>query len=132
MLIDVGQTGNLPYLPFLTETTHNDTVVARAQTWLDTHMSREVTIGALVRATSISESSLARRFEAAIGKAPSVVTSVHAPALHYSASKAVAHGARDLRPERRRAGERIISRLERSCSSTRGCLAKATTIGGTR
>jgi transcriptional regulator GlxA family with amidase domain len=72
MLIDVSQTGNLPYLPLLTETTHNDTLVTRAQAWLDANMSREITIGALARAMSISERSLARRFRAAIGKAPLV------------------------------------------------------------
>lgn len=70
MLIDVSHTGNLPYLPLLTETTHNDALVTRAQAWLDANMSREISIVALARAMSISERSLARRFKAAIGQAP--------------------------------------------------------------
>ena len=70
MLIDVSQTGNLPYLPLLTEAEHNDTLVTRAQAWLDANMSREVTITALADAMLISERSLARRFKTATGKSP--------------------------------------------------------------
>lgn len=70
MLIDVSQTSQLPYLPLLTETDHNNSLVARAQGWLEANMARPITIKALAEAMSVSERSLLRRFSAAVGQSP--------------------------------------------------------------
>lgn len=70
MLIDVSQTGQLPYLPLLTETSHKDALVARAQGWLEANMTQPITVRALAEAMSVSERSLLRRFGAAIDQSP--------------------------------------------------------------
>jgi hypothetical protein len=43
MLIDVSHTGQIPYLPLLTETKHTDSVAERAQGWLQKNMARDIT-----------------------------------------------------------------------------------------
>jgi transcriptional regulator GlxA family with amidase domain len=70
MLIDASHTGQLPYLPLLTETKHADSVVERAQHWLQKHMARDIRISDLARAIAVSERTMARRFVAAIGQTP--------------------------------------------------------------
>ena len=70
MLIDVSHTGQVPYLPLLTETKHADSVVERAQHWLQKHMASDITISDLARAIAVSERTMARRFVAAIGQTP--------------------------------------------------------------
>jgi transcriptional regulator GlxA family with amidase domain len=70
MLIDISHTGQVPYLPLLTETKHADSVVERAQGWLRTNMVRGVTMSDLASAMAVSERTLVRRFAAAIGKTP--------------------------------------------------------------
>lgn len=70
MMIDTSETGQIPYLPILTETRYNDFVVERAQQWLQKHMARDVSIADLARDVAVSERTLARKFAAAIGQTP--------------------------------------------------------------
>ena len=70
LLIDISQTGQLPYLPLLAEKRHGDALVERAQGWLETNMTREITISDLARTCSVSERTLVRRFNAAIDRSP--------------------------------------------------------------
>jgi len=70
MLIDASHTGQLPYLPLLTETRHADSVVERAQHFLQKHMAKDVRMSDLARAIAVSERTMARRFAAAIGQTP--------------------------------------------------------------
>jgi transcriptional regulator GlxA family with amidase domain len=70
MLIDVSHTGQIPYLPLLTETDHTDSVVSRAQHWLQKNMAGDVTISDLARAVAVSDRTLVRRFGTAIGQTP--------------------------------------------------------------
>ncbi len=70
MLIDVSHTGQIPYLPLLTETNHTDSVVERAQHWLQKNMGRDISMSDLARAIAVSERTMARRFVAAIGQTP--------------------------------------------------------------
>ena len=70
MMIDTSETGQIPYLPILTETRHNDFVVERAQKWLQKHMAQDVSIADLAQAVAVSERTLARKFTTAIGQTP--------------------------------------------------------------
>jgi transcriptional regulator GlxA family with amidase domain len=70
MLIDVSRTGHLPYLPLLTQPAHSDSMVERAQDWLQRNMARDVSMSDLARAMSVSDRTLVRRFGAAIGQTP--------------------------------------------------------------
>jgi transcriptional regulator GlxA family with amidase domain len=70
MLIDVSHTSQVPYMPLLTEMNHSDSVVERAQQWLQKNMAKDISMSALARAVSISERTLARRFTAAVGQTP--------------------------------------------------------------
>ena len=70
MLIDVSQTGHIPYLPLLTETNHTDSVVERGQQWLQRNMAKEIRMSDLARAVGVSDRTLVRRFSAAIGQTP--------------------------------------------------------------
>ena len=70
MLIDISHTGQIPYLPLLTETKHADSVVERAQGWLQKNMRRDITVSQLARELAVSERSLVRRFGTAIGQTP--------------------------------------------------------------
>lgn len=70
MLIDVSQTSQVPYLPLLAERTHADSLVQRAQHWLQGHMTQELRICELAQALAISERTLIRRFRAALNQTP--------------------------------------------------------------
>lgn len=70
MLIDVSHTGRIPYVPLLAETHHTDSIVERAQHWLQKNMARAVTMPDLARAVAVSDRTLGRRFTAAIGQTP--------------------------------------------------------------
>lgn len=69
-MIDMSETGRIPYLPIMTETRHNDFVVERAQQWLRKHMSRDIGVTDAARAVAVSERTLARKFNMAIGQTP--------------------------------------------------------------
>jgi transcriptional regulator GlxA family with amidase domain len=70
MLIDVSQTGHIPYLPLLAQTRHADSVVERAQDWLQKNMARDVSMQELARRLAVSDRTLVRRFAAALGQTP--------------------------------------------------------------
>lgn len=70
MLIDVSQTSQAPYLPLLTQKEHGDSLVHRAQHWLEKHMAREIQISELAAAVATSERTLIRRFKAALDQTP--------------------------------------------------------------
>lgn len=70
MLIDVSHTGQIPYLPLLVEADHGDSIVARAQGWLQKNMSRPIAMSELASAMAVSDRTLLRRFGSAIGQTP--------------------------------------------------------------
>jgi len=70
MLIDVSHTGHIPSLPLLTETKHADSIVERAQHWLQKNMARDITMSDLAREVAVSDCTLVRRFSAAVGQSP--------------------------------------------------------------
>ena len=70
MLIDISHTGQIPYMPLLSEVKHADSVVERAQGWLQKNMALDITMLDLARAVAVSDRTLDRRFRAAIGKSP--------------------------------------------------------------
>lgn len=85
MLIDVSQTGHVPYLPLLVQTRHGDSLVERAQHWLRQHMAEDVSMAALARAVGASERTLARRFVVALAETPLA----HLQALRLDAARAL-------------------------------------------
>lgn len=70
LLIDVSQTSQAPYLPLLAERAHSDSLVERAQHWLQSNMTKELRISVLADALAISDRTLIRRFKAALGQTP--------------------------------------------------------------
>lgn len=70
LLIDVSQTSQVPYLPLLAERAHSDSLVERAQHWLQSNMTKELRISELAEAFAISDRTLIRRFKAAQGQTP--------------------------------------------------------------
>ncbi len=70
MLIDVSQTEQTPYLPLLSGREHSDAMVHRAQQWLHEHMAREVLMSRLAGELGVSERTMIRRFQAALGQSP--------------------------------------------------------------
>jgi transcriptional regulator GlxA family with amidase domain len=70
MLIDVSRTGHIPYLPLMAPSRHSDSMVERAQDWLQKNMAHEVSMSALARRMAVSERTLLRRFGAAVGQTP--------------------------------------------------------------
>jgi len=70
MLIDVSHTGQIPYLPLLTATNHADSVVERAQGWLQKNMARDITMSDLARKVAVTDRTLLRRLGAATGQTP--------------------------------------------------------------
>ncbi len=69
-LIDVSQTSQVPYLPLLAERAHADSLVERAQHWLQSNMTEELRISELAEALAISDRTLIRRFKAALDQTP--------------------------------------------------------------
>lgn len=70
MLIDVSQTEQTPYLPLLSQQEHADALVHSAAHWLQRHMRQEVRVSALAREMGVSERTLIRRFQSALGQSP--------------------------------------------------------------
>ncbi len=70
LLIDVSQTSQVPYLPLLAERTHADSLVQRAQHWLQGNMTKELRISDLAQALAVSDRTLIRRFKAALDQTP--------------------------------------------------------------
>ncbi|SKD04339.1 transcriptional regulator, AraC family with amidase-like domain [Burkholderia sp. CF099] len=70
MLIDVSQTKQTPYLPLLTDKAHGDSLVHRAQHWLQKNMPKEVKMSDMASDLGVSERTIIRRFQAALDQAP--------------------------------------------------------------
>ena len=70
MLIDASQTGHIPYLPLLAPARRTDSLVERAQHWLQQHLNEAVTMPALANALAVSDRTLTRRFAAVVGTTP--------------------------------------------------------------
>jgi transcriptional regulator GlxA family with amidase domain len=70
MLIDLSQTTQTPLLPLISERTHHDALVQRAQQWLQAHMAEPVRIAELAQQLAVSERTLVRRFQAALQQSP--------------------------------------------------------------
>ncbi|WP_175000296.1 GlxA family transcriptional regulator [Burkholderia lata] len=70
MLIDVSQTKQLPYLPLLTDKAHADSLVHRAQHWLQKHMTKDVKMSEMAHDLGVSERTIIRRFQAALNQPP--------------------------------------------------------------
>jgi transcriptional regulator GlxA family with amidase domain len=70
MLIDVSQTKQTPYLPLLTDKAHADSLVHRAQHWLQKNMAKEVKMSEMASDLSMSERTIIRRFQAALNQSP--------------------------------------------------------------
>jgi transcriptional regulator GlxA family with amidase domain len=89
MLIDVSNTGQIPYLPLLTETDHADSLVERAQDWLQKHMAGAISMSDLARELAVSDRTLSRRFIAAVGQSPLA----YLQAVRLSAARALLEAA---------------------------------------
>lgn len=70
MLIDVSQTKQTPFLPLLTDKDHADSLVHKAQHWLQKNMSKDVSMRELAHELGVSERTLIRRFNTALGQSP--------------------------------------------------------------
>lgn len=70
MLIDVSQTKQTPYLPLLADKAHADSLVHRAQHWLQKNMVKEVKMSDMATELGVSERTIIRRFQAALDQAP--------------------------------------------------------------
>ncbi|MBP0621150.1 GlxA family transcriptional regulator [Cupriavidus consociatus] len=70
MLIDVSQTKQTPYLPLLTDKAHADSLVHRAQHWLQKNMAKDVRMSEMASDLGVSERTIIRRFQAALDQSP--------------------------------------------------------------
>lgn len=70
LLIDVSQTSQVPYLPLLAERMHSDSLVQRAQHWLQANMTKELRITELAERLGTSDRTLIRRFTVALDQTP--------------------------------------------------------------
>jgi transcriptional regulator GlxA family with amidase domain len=70
MLIDVSQTSQIPYIPLLTQRDHSDSLVRRAQQWLQSNMDKDLRISDLADALAVSDRTLIRRFRSALDQTP--------------------------------------------------------------
>lgn len=70
MLIDVSQTKQTPYLPLLTDKAHADSLVHRAQHWLQKNMAKDVKISEMAYDLGVSERTIIRRFQSALNQPP--------------------------------------------------------------
>jgi transcriptional regulator GlxA family with amidase domain len=70
MLIDMSQTSQIPYIPLLTQRDHSDSLVHRAQQWLQRNMNKDLRISDLADALAVSARTLIRRFRSALDQTP--------------------------------------------------------------
>lgn len=70
MLIDLTQTIQTPLQPLIADKSHNDPLVHRAQKWLQDHMAKPIRIGDLAQILAVSDRTLIRRFNGAMGQSP--------------------------------------------------------------
>ncbi|WP_343618161.1 helix-turn-helix domain-containing protein [Ralstonia sp.] len=70
MLIDVSQTKQTPYLPLLADKAHADSLVHRAQHWLQKNMAKDAKISEMAYDLGVSERTIIRRFQSALNQPP--------------------------------------------------------------
>ncbi|GLZ86535.1 transcriptional regulator [Metapseudomonas resinovorans] len=70
LLVDVGQTAQAAYLPLSDTEDHGDSLVAKAQYRLQQDMRKPVSIKSLADELSVSQRTLTRRFNTALGMQP--------------------------------------------------------------
>ncbi|NWL45139.1 transcriptional regulator [Pseudomonas hunanensis] len=70
MLIDVSQTLQTPYLPLLANRAHTDTVVLRAQAFMQENLAGRIRLADLADRLAVSERTLIRRFNNVLGQSP--------------------------------------------------------------
>lgn len=70
MLIDVTQTTHMLRELLTADQTHNDSLIHRAQKWLQDHFAETVRVDHLARRLAVSERTLTRRFNRALQQSP--------------------------------------------------------------
>ncbi|WDD90989.1 helix-turn-helix domain-containing protein [Burkholderia sp. FERM BP-3421] len=70
MLIDVAQTKQTPFPPLLTDKARADSLVHRAQHWLQRNMARDVSMSGMADELGVSGRTVIRRFQAAPNQTP--------------------------------------------------------------
>jgi transcriptional regulator GlxA family with amidase domain len=70
LLVDVGQTAQAPFLPLSDASDHGDSLVAKAQYRLQQNLRKSLTIKGLAAELAVSQRTLTRRFNSALGMQP--------------------------------------------------------------
>lgn len=70
MVLDPGRERQTPYEQFAPPRIHGDTVIIRAQEWIEAHVTESIDYNALAGRFRMSRRSLERRFKKAIGLTP--------------------------------------------------------------
>lgn len=71
LLIEMGRYTQLPYTIFSTQKMHDDRQIRRVQHFMETNLSREITVDGLAQRSGMSARNFDRRFRAAVGETPS-------------------------------------------------------------
>ncbi|WP_256589960.1 MULTISPECIES: GlxA family transcriptional regulator [unclassified Pseudomonas] len=72
LLIDTSQTKHTPYIPFLADRLHTDSLVHKAQHYLQKNYRTEIKISRLSASLGVSERTLIRRFQQSLEQSPLV------------------------------------------------------------
>ena len=70
MVLDPGRERQTPYERFVRPRAHGDTVIIRAQEWIEAHQAESIDYNALASRFRMSRRSLERRFKKAVGLTP--------------------------------------------------------------
>lgn len=70
LLIDTSRTKQTPYIPFLAERAHTDSLVHKAQHYLQKNFRTDIKISTLASDLGVSERTLIRRFQQALEQSP--------------------------------------------------------------
>ena len=70
LLIEMGRYTQLPYTIFSTHKIHEDHEILRIQQFMESHMTRQITVSDLAKRVGMSTRNFDRRFRAAVGEAP--------------------------------------------------------------
>jgi len=70
MVLDMGREWQTPYEHFQASTDHGDTIIAKAQKWIEKHQTEQIDYERLAKKFRISRRSLERRFKQAVDVTP--------------------------------------------------------------
>jgi len=70
MVLNMGRESQAPYEYFLAPIDHGDTLIAKAQKWMEQHQTEQIDYERLAKEFRISRRSLERRFKQAVGVTP--------------------------------------------------------------